>query len=382
MLRTLDSDGNGTIDKDEFRHWLNGFDGDTDDDDPIAHARAALLRAKLSGRQMERRLRVASAKAKDVVAPAADASLSTLAFKFSAGNDDDIKLRLTLALDHPTEEDLAALGGGAKITLSVACKEGTTPLQHGKFVGRIQTLYDMAMDKLGPMIAQFGALTIEPIEEPTMGVRLVFVSPNNAVQMNVPVEALPMDPSTLLESFVASIGVGYDFMDMVAGGDHLEAAFKRAMSVSLKGQLNKAALRHAKDIVKVMGLPEQASMGIGALANLILASTSVEFESFEDLLNLHPAAEQWAQDLIQSLAKSQGAKDKAASKFSDLEQLACPMLNMDVAQFHAFYQDLQSVCGSLTEVSATTALGLRATMSYEGLDPVSAMCPSLAEIDE
>lgn len=176
-------------------------------------------------------------------------------------------------------------------------------------------------------------------------------------------------------------------MDIVAGGDQLEAAFKRAMSVSLKCQLNKAALRHAKDIVEAMGLPEQASTGIAALANLVLASFLVEFESYdiyEDLLNLHPVAEQWAHGLVQSFgnAKLEGAKDKAVSKFSDLEQQVCPMLNMDVAQFHAFYYDLQSVCGSLTEVCATTALGLRATLSFEGMDPVSAIYPSLAEIDE
>ena len=170
--------------------------------------------------------------------------------------------------------------------------------------------------------------------------------------------------------------MAFDFMDIVAGGDQLEAAFKRAMSVSLKGQLNKAALRHAKDIVEAMGLPEQASTGIAALANLVLASFLVEFESYdiyEDLLNLHPVAEQWAHGLVQSFGNA---------KLSDLEQQVCPMLNMDVAQFHAFYYDLQSVCGSLTEVCATTALGLRATLSFEGMDPVSAIYPSLAEIDE
>ena len=105
----------------------------------------------------------------------------------------------------------------------------------------------------------------------------------------------------LSKSIVASIGVGYDCMDMAAGGDHLEAALKQANSVSLKGQLNKAALRHAKDIVEAMGLPEQASTGIAALANLVLASFLVEFESYdiyEDLLNLHPVAEQWAHGLV------------------------------------------------------------------------------------
>ena len=139
IIKGLDKDSNGTIDKEEFRTWLNGFDG-SEDSTMITRARSALLRAQLFGRSMERKLRVASAKASDVVALSNEKKMANIGFKVSAGNQEDIKMSINLKVDVPNDADKEAIGGGAKIEVTLTCNEGTTGLQLGKLVGRINTI--------------------------------------------------------------------------------------------------------------------------------------------------------------------------------------------------------------------------------------------------
>ena len=139
IIKGLDKDSNGTIDKEEFRTWLNGFDG-SEDSTMITRARSALLRAQLFGRSMERKLRVASAKASDVVALSNEKKMANIGFKVSAGNQEDIKMSMGIKVDVPNDAEKEAIGGGAKIEVTLACNEGTTDLQLGKLVGRINTL--------------------------------------------------------------------------------------------------------------------------------------------------------------------------------------------------------------------------------------------------
>ena len=158
IIKGLDKDSNGTIDKEEFRTWLNGFDG-SEDSTMITRARSALLRAQLFGRSMERKLRVASAKASDVVISSNEKKVTNIGFKVSAGNQEDIKMSIGLKVDvtndadKRTEEELdndkTNLGFrdkelesivGAKIEVTLACNEGTTDMQLGKLVGRINTI--------------------------------------------------------------------------------------------------------------------------------------------------------------------------------------------------------------------------------------------------
>ena len=158
IVKGLDKDGNGTIDKEEFRTWLSGFDG-SEDSTMITRARSALLRAQLFGRSMKRKLRVASAKASGIVALSNEKKMTNIGLKVSAGNQEDIKMSIGLKVDvtndadKRTEEELdndkTNLGFrdkelesivGAKIEVTLACNEGTTDLQVGKLVGRINTL--------------------------------------------------------------------------------------------------------------------------------------------------------------------------------------------------------------------------------------------------
>ena len=109
----------------------------------------------------------------------------------------------------------------------------------------------MACEKV-PMISQFGVLTISPTDcdDGKKGIMLSFVSPNNAVQMMVPTEALPMDPSTILESFSYDINCGFSCEDVMkaADGEAIWDMFTKMLGVEMKGVFNKNALRHAKEV--------------------------------------------------------------------------------------------------------------------------------------
>jgi hypothetical protein len=140
VVKALDADNNGTIDLNEFKTWLNGFDG-SNESDPLAMAKSALLRAKLFGRSMEKSLRTASAKASDIVKfdPTAATPVS-VSCKLQLGKEEDIKFGAALKLESLSQEERNDIGGQAKIDVVIACKEGTTDMQVGKFVGRINTL--------------------------------------------------------------------------------------------------------------------------------------------------------------------------------------------------------------------------------------------------
>jgi hypothetical protein len=140
VVKALDADNNGTIDLNEFKTWLNGFDG-SNESDPLAMAKSALLRAKLFGRSMEKSLRTASAKASDIVKfdPTAATPVS-VSCKLQLGKEEDIKFGAALKLESLSQEERNDIGGQAKIDVVIACKEGTTDMQVGTFVGRINTL--------------------------------------------------------------------------------------------------------------------------------------------------------------------------------------------------------------------------------------------------
>ena len=102
------------------------------------------------------------------------------------------------------------------------------------------------------MISQFGALTISPTDcnDGKKGIMLSFVSPNNAIQMMVPTDALPMDPSSILESISYDITCGFSCEDVMkaADGEAFWDMFTKMLGGEMKGVFNKNALRHAKEV--------------------------------------------------------------------------------------------------------------------------------------
>ena len=127
---------------------------------------------------MERALSVASGEAGALTPVQVDATTSNISLKLQAGKEEDIKMSALLRIDNPSQEDLANMGGLAKIDLVITCKEGTSDIQLGKFAGRMNTLYELALERL-PMISQFGVLSVTPTTSEAGGKALLlsFVSP-------------------------------------------------------------------------------------------------------------------------------------------------------------------------------------------------------------
>jgi hypothetical protein len=234
---------------------------------------------------------------------------------------------------------------------------------------------DIAMEKLGPMIAQFGALTVAPTDchDGSKGVLLSFVSPNNAVQMMVPAEALPMDFSTLLQSFEVSLGLGFDFKDCLnLDGPALVEEFSKVVSFSVKGEINKGALKHAREVAAaMMGAEADPVKFIGLFANLARANVSLEFDSFADLIDVV------GKDKIAAVVNIPGKMKENQAQMATAFGAKIPMmeaqLGMEAAQTKEMYADIQGCLGGVASVTAATTLGVRATFTFKNFN-VFCMC--------
>ena len=215
------------------------------------------------------------------------------------------------------------------------------------------------------MISQFGALTISPTDcdDGKKGILLSFVSPNNAVQMMVPTEALPMDPSTILESFSYDITCGFACEDVwkAADGEAIWDMFTKMLGVEMKGVFNKNALRHAKEVAAAMGAPEPIVKGVGLLANLSICNVTVDFESLQEIIELHPMInmlKESMQGLSTFIKKVQN--DMMSNFESEMVVKMAPLLNMNGDQFKDLYNDFQTTLCGIAKIEATSTLGLHA----------------------
>jgi hypothetical protein len=234
---------------------------------------------------------------------------------------------------------------------------------------------EIAMEKLGPMIAQFGALTVAPTDchDGSKGVLLSFVSPNNAVQMMVPAEALSMDFSTLLQSFEVSLGLGFDFKDCLnLDGPALVEEFSKVVSFSVKGEINKGALKHAREVAAaMMGAEADPVKFIGLFANLARANVSLEFDSFADLIDVV------GKDKIAAVVNIPGKMKENQAQMATAFGAKIPMmeaqLGMEAAQIKEMYADIQGCLGGVASVTAASTLGVRATLTFKNFN-VFCMC--------
>ena len=364
----------------------------TADVDPLARARSAVLRAKLYGNQMARRLRQASEKASsEIVVPGKNSATkkSQVSLLFQAGKDEDIAMSVNLKVDVPTEEEKAAMGDGteAQVAITISCKEGTSDIQLGKLVGRIQSLYALATENL-PEIGAFGSLDIAPteLEDGQKGLVFTFSSPNNAIQMMVPKDTLPMDPTSLLDSFEATIGIGICFEDIMSlDEDALFAKFYTVFKAQTEGSLNSDAILHAGEVAAtVMHGGKKAKTVARLVANLCMANATLKFDSFAPLVEESPFEEEFVGNLPRALEQMKtGMTDfmqvppEDWSKISDIYHL-----NMEKDQIRDMYNDIQSVVSGIYKVEAITTLGFRVVLTLTNFNPIACLVPSLDEIDQ
>jgi len=366
----------------------------TADVDPLARARSAVLRAKLYGNQIARSLRQASEKARSVVPGKNSATKkSQVSLLFQAGKDEDIAMSVNLKVEVPTEEEKAAMGYGteAQVAITISCKEGTSDIQLGKLVGRIQSLYDIAQEHV-PMIGAFGSLDIVPteLEDGRKGLVLTLSSPNNAIQMMVPKEALPMDPSSLLDSLEATIGIGFCFEDIMSlDGDALLAKFFTVFKAQVEGSLNSDALLHAGEVAAAMApgrRGEQIVKGGRVVANLCMANATLKFDSFAVFEEMVERKRD-----LEGVSRLPSLLGMQKTGMTDMLHGICftekgtemvgELFNMDGDQIRSMYNDVQSVVSGIYKVKAITTLGFRVVLTLNNFNPFACVVPSLDEID-
>ena len=386
---------------------------------PLARARSAVLRAKLYGNQMARRLRQASEKASsEIVVPGKNSATkkSQVSLLFQAGNDEDIAMSVNLKVDVPTEEEKAAMGDGteAQVAITISCKEGTSDIQLGKLVGRIQSLYAIATEHL-PEISAFGSLDIAPteLEDGQKGLVLTFSSPNNAIQMMVPKDTLPMDPTSLLDSFEATIGIGICFEDIMSlDEDALFAKFYTVFKAQTEGSLNSDAILHAGEVAAtVMHGGSKAKTVARLVANLCMANATLKFDSFDlALVEEVPFGDEMVQNIEEIFFMAKLYKKRMTdflntgpnsdghgvpTGFFTTEKDAYELegdrravqqcessLNMKGDQIRDMYNDIQSVVSGIYKVEAITTLGFRVVLTLTNFNPIACLVPSLDEIDQ
>ena len=390
----------------------------TADVDPLARARSAVLRAKLYGNQMARRLRQASEKASsEIVVPGKNSATkkSQVSLLFQAGKDEDIAMSVNLKVDVPTEEEKAAMGDGteAQVAITISCKEGTSDIQLGKLVGRIQSLYAIATEHL-PEISAFGSLDIAPteLEDGQKGLVLTFSSPNNAIQMMVPKDTLPMDPTSLLDSFEATIGIGICFEDIMSlDEDALFAKFYTVFKAQTEGSLNSDAILHAGEVAAtVMHGGKKAKTVARLVANLCMANATLKFDSFAPLVKESPFGDEMVQNIQEIFFMAKLYKKRMTdflntgpnsdghgvpTGFFTTEKDAYELegdrravqqcessLNMTGDQIRDMYNDIQSVVSGIYKVEAITTLGFRVALTLTNFNPIACLVPSLDEIDQ
>jgi hypothetical protein len=183
----LDADGSGNLDVDEFNAWLNGYEASSDDNEGLAaHAAAALLRAKLGAKWVETKMvRAASGAAGMRVETGGGHKVCQIGADISVGNPDDIRSRVTVRVERPSQLHLDALGEGnnAGAFVILSCKEGVDEFQAGEAAGSLQQIYETVKQMVPPQMQAFGEVTTSSCKTDggRQGIRISFKSPNNVV---------------------------------------------------------------------------------------------------------------------------------------------------------------------------------------------------------
>ena len=113
-----------------------------------------------------------------------------------------------------------------------------------------------------------------------------------------------------------------------------------------------------------MGAPEPIVKGVGLLANLSICNVTVDFESLQEIIELHPMIDM-LKETMQGLSTTiKEGQNSMMSTFDvvwneDLVKMA-PLLNMNCDQVKDLYNDFQTTLCGITKIEATSTLGLHA----------------------
>ena len=124
-----------------------------------------------------------------------------------------------------------------------------------------------------------------------------------------------------------------------------------------------------------MGAPEPIVKGVGLLANLSICNVTVDFESLQEIIELHPMINMIKgsmQGLVNFIKQTNlqfsemmiGTNLNGAHVRNDL----APLLNMNDDQFKDLYNDFQTTLCGIAKIEATSTLGLHACWTMKNVN--------------
>ena len=118
-----------------------------------------------------------------------------------------------------------------------------------------------------------------------------------------------------------------------------------------------------------MGAPEPIVKGVGLLANLSICNVTVDFESLQEIIELHPMIDM-LKETMQGLSTTiKNGQNSMMSNFeSEMVVKMAPLLNMNGDQFKDLYNDFQTTLCGIAKIEATSTLGLRVCLTMKNVN--------------
>lgn len=362
VIAQLDADGNGTIEINEFRRWLDGQEGDDSEMDAVARTKKNLLKTKLAARYLVRKLRTATEEAGQTTVSEDTVVFST---RVGIGAPEECEMGIKYEITAAPKILLDNLGGKSAVSLVLECQQGITDFELGDVAGRIDSVFTIVKGMVPPL-AMFGTFSVKPTEldNGNKGLRLTFTSENNLVVENAPAEAIPVQPSKVIETFRVALSHSCSIdAFMNSPPDTRVAALLSAAQLSVKIAVKRDGLKAITQIAEAMGnMDAKQVLGMRTIAAISSIDASIDVPRWPDVLaymlengpigpeTLRPAQEGIRQGLEQG---------KEA-----LKQMG-PMFGLSEDDARGMYKALQKIRGP-AEVSFITSLGLMATISLQG----------------
>ena len=121
-----------------------------------------------------------------------------------------------------------------------------------------------------------------------------------------------------------------------------------------------------------MGAPEPIVKGIGLLANLSICNVTLDFESLQEMIELHPMIDMvgFGKGFGKGLSSTikNGQIDMMSIFESEIVVQMAPLLNMNGDQFKDLYNDFQTTLYGIAKIEAMSTLGLHACWTMKNVN--------------
>ena len=380
VTKQLDTDGNGTIDIDEFRNWFDGFEKGDSESNSVANIKSTVIRTKLAARYMKRKIERKLKKASDAGVLKQE-STSTAVRKMSAsvqiGNMDAVKMRSTITVSKPPQILLDGIDGNSMIALTLACKADATDLQVGALAGTIESIYSVASQVIP--LDMFGKFDIKPCDcaNGRKGLRVTFTSQANAIMEDIPIAEAPVNPFDCLKEMSMTCGVGCDFNAMINQEDptmNVADFVFNAVDFNMSCELSTQALENTKDIIDQMGdmVPKEVQKGMAFLMLFLEGSVSLKLGDVYTFLKVMGMAP--PEDEAQ-IGKGLEFFKKAQSKVLPMVAGIAGELGIDRAAASSMYKTVSEALAGFDELCVVSSVGAMLTIKYENFNPFEHLLP-------